>query len=546
MKKRKINLSKFLKIGIIFFGISLLLNCEKEVTNNNELPIKSINKKSYNRTSLELLKNDKLFTRLTSEFAIEPLFDTKFNKEKSSNKNNQHIIIITDTIAVVEKENYKSYTFLIKTPNQKYNLVKNLILEQKGNEINAFILNYDFDLQWLNDYTNDIHNTPKAKITLTPFNISTLNKESAKTSSQTCSWVTVTITSPCGCGHYYRRQCRGCSSYPTFPSVYTSTQYVCENGGGDNSGSEFLPTSSTEIGLVFGSNSGNSNNNSETNLMMDDIAELEVYRVITECIQENSNLSSISVSQRADIANFIQQNGCSSANSKFVENAIEILSLPELSSNETIDTFKNRILKITSNLKQWGNLEDEIFAEYVESLVQDFNLMTVGDVYDIYKLADKQSKILIWKYAAAVIVPVAETAYPFIVYAVSEATLGAALPLLSRIPLAAVIRGAKLNNMVRQLAKLGKAGTSSRIRLIPNGSYEKSLVLFNKITQNSVSPVTTTTTANGRIIKVADMGNGNYITFRNFDNSGTSNLVANIDLKFPSIWSKTRELKFIN
>ncbi|WP_233890619.1 hypothetical protein [Tenacibaculum piscium] len=107
-----------------------------------------------------------------------------------------------------------------------------------------------------------------------------------------------------------------------------------------------------------------------------------------------------------------------------------------------------------------------------------------------------------------------------------------------------VIRGARLNRMVKKMATLGKAGTSSRVRLIPNGNYLKSIQLFNKLTKNAKS-IKVEKLTNGRVRRIADMGDKNFITFRNFDYSNTPNLVANIDLKFHKIWTKTRELKFI-
>ncbi|MGG8498146.1 hypothetical protein ACQY1Q_17230, partial [Tenacibaculum sp. TC6] len=249
-------------------------------------------------------------------------------------------------------------------------------------------------------------------------------------------------------------------------------------------------------------------------------------------------------SLESEIKGFLRANNNSEEAKNKVKSALEILSLPELSNNNTPNTFKNRILRMAAHLKQWGNPEDEIFADYIEGITLDFNKMTVGDVFDIYKLTKAQVHDLTKKYFSSIIIPVAEAAYPFVVYALTEATLGAALPLISRIPLAVVIRGKMLEKMVRQIAKLGSAGTNSHIRMIPKGNYLKSLEIFKKITKNAKS-IKVETLSNGRVRRIADMGNGNYITFRNYDYSNTPGLVANIDLNFPKIWSKIRELKFI-
>ncbi len=244
--------------------------------------------------------------------------------------------------------------------------------------------------------------------------------------------------------------------------------------------------------------------------------------------------------QMYDVVSTIPPNIIDSLNS-----LISILSSPLLSSSSSVVNYTTEIQRMVTHLREFGNPEDEFFADYIDSLIPDFTSMTVGDVYDIYKLTRTQVHSLVEKYLYAVVVPFAEAAFPFVIYALTEATLGVALPLLSRIPLAMVLRGERLNKMVRQLSRLGTAGTGSHIRLIPNSTYAKSLTLFNKITQNAIS-VTTETLSGGRIRKVANMGEGNYITFRNFDFSDTPGLVANIDLNFPAIWSKIRELKFIN
>lgn len=170
--------------------------------------------------------------------------------------------------------------------------------------------------------------------------------------------------------------------------------------------------------------------------------------------------------------------------------------------------------------------------------------MTVGDVFDIYKLTSKQSKILIWKYAASVIVPVAEASYPFLVYALTEATLGAALPLLSKIPLAAVIRGNRLSKMVRQIAKLGVPGSKSFTRIVKNSSKTKARALFDKITSNSIGPVEVIKTPKGNLLK-ANMGNGNKIMYRPFEASNTLGHEATIELVFKKIWNTNREIKFV-
>ncbi|MCG8794822.1 hypothetical protein [Tenacibaculum finnmarkense] len=140
--------------------------------------------------------------------------------------------------------------------------------------------------------------------------------------------------------------------------------------------------------------------------------------------------------------------------------------------------------------------------------------MTVGDVYDIYKLTIKQSHILIWKYAEAFIRPVAEAASPFIVYAITEATLGAALPILSRIPIAMVTRGSKLENMISAILKLGTVDRQPHIRIFKTHLQPERIAkeMFNSLTKNRIGAYKTPI--------IANMDNGDYIIYRTFSASG--------------------------
>ncbi|MDG2193282.1 MAG: hypothetical protein P8K77_00205 [Polaribacter sp.] len=223
---------------------------------------------------------------------------------------------------------------------------------------------------------------------------------------------------------------------------------------------------------------------------------------------------------------------------RFAKAAVDILSDPIITSN--ISGYTTKILKMTTHLKQWGNPEDEFFADYIESIIPDFNGMTVGDVYDIYHLTRTQVHNLTIKYLEAVVIPFAEAAYPFIVYAITDATLGVALPLLSRIPLSMVLRGARLNKMVRNVAKLGVQGNQAHVRIITTTNpVQKAETLFATLTKNKI----------GNVIEVApnvfqaNMGNGNYIIYRTVSSSG---FPSTINLNFPSIFGTTpKSIKFI-
>ena len=240
-----------------------------------------------------------------------------------------------------------------------------------------------------------------------------------------------------------------------------------------------------------------------------------------------------------EIINFLDQNNSSLNSQGFVYECIDILSSPELPSDNNLSNYSTEILRMTNHLKQWGNPEDEFFADYIESLVPDFSSMTVGDVYDIYKLTRTQVHNLTGKYFKSVIVPFAEAAFPFVVYAVTEATLGVATSLISKIPLNMVSRGTRLNKMLTKLSKIGTPISGNEFfRKIPQSSVQKALKLFEKLTKDAIYPPTTN--AQGTI--VANMGNNTYITFRTV--SDTPGVIATIDINASSLFSQIIKLKF--
>ncbi|WP_299066129.1 hypothetical protein [uncultured Polaribacter sp.] len=536
MKTEKINLTKLFKIGILLFGISLLLwNCEKEDDNFGNLKTTQTNNNYLQKLSYEDLKFDHSFKKVAKSFKVDFLIneDDIINKRKGIENN---FTIETNKIYKIEKDNYKSFTFYINRDNTPDNIVENLVIEQKGDSIRGFFIKYRYSENYLTEYLNN-RNTPfdgDIQVSMKTKKIDDLIKSiTKKTSSNSqakmlfCYYVNVTINVPCNGTNKHSVDDRTCPliGTPGEAFQYTDRKKVCEYGSSDGGLSSW--SSDGYESDTNTSDSGGTITNNDSSTTINTSCGFQGCTRVANKLASSLNLTE---NERLWLSNgendilietldkFLFDNNNSIKAKIFGKNAIKILSLDELTINNNIDTFRNRILEITTNLKQWGNPEDEIFAEYVESLVQDFHLMTVGDVYDIYKMTDKQSKILIWKYAAAVIVPIAETAYPFIVYAVTEASLGAALPLLSRIPLAMVTRGVKLEKMIEKTMKLGVQGNKPHIKIFKTYLNPERIAkeMFNSLTKGRI----------GNIVEVApnvfqaNMGSGNFIIYRTASKTG--------------------------
>lgn len=206
--------------------------------------------------------------------------------------------------------------------------------------------------------------------------------------------------------------------------------------------------------------------------------------------------------------------------------------------------YKKALETMAKGLRHLGGTEGVLLAEFIENVTKDINSMTVGEVKEFHALMKDTVKQFNAAMLVAIVNAYVQAAKPIIEYALFESGTTLTVKLLSKIPVSWVYRGARLEKMVKEVAKLGKAGTSSRIRMIPNSSYTKAKEFFNTLTKNAIS-IKRENLGNGKIRYIANMGNNNTITFRNFDHSGTQNLVGNIDLNFPSIWTRQRELKFI-
>ena len=107
-----------------------------------------------------------------------------------------------------------------------------------------------------------------------------------------------------------------------------------------------------------------------------------------------------------------------------------------------------------------------------------------------------------------------------------------------------VIRGTRLNKILRQLSKIGNQGSTQFIREIPSSSVQKAKKLFDKITQNRIGAIETINTPLGNILK-ANMGNGNVITYRTFA-SNSPNTLATVELNFSNLFDDVIKLKFNN
>lgn len=242
--KMKNKLRKQLQVGLLFFCV-LFWNCEKE---EDLIEISAINNAPKEMT-LEKVKNDKTFQEITKRFKIEP-FENKLYKAK----NNEIFLIDFDNFYKIEKENYTSYTFLIKRTYKNNNVVENLVVENSKGIIQGYIVKYE-DI-FFNEEDNQLF--LNAKISRSPFkgNIEELLNQNNIQTQAKGSWDCVDITTAthrhCTKDGYDNKNNASCKNAGLSNWIYTTQTYCSYNnapyiadrdgvtqfdgGGGDNIG----------------------------------------------------------------------------------------------------------------------------------------------------------------------------------------------------------------------------------------------------------------------------------------------------------------------
>ncbi len=272
----------------LFLLLFVFLGCQEDSINTIEsLDNKEVFKTNheshsdFERVALSQLEGNQLFSKLSTKFKANKFFDVSL-KTVSTNKTTP-IVIVTDTISVIEKQSYTSYTLLVKTSDQKPNQTKNLVLEDNNGIQEAFILTYTFEDDWLLARSNGSDILPKGTVSLEKFDVSGISSKGASTARERCGWVTITVPAPCGCGHYSLRDCKGCNYSPRWPTTSTSSLYICENTGGGNGGTDLYATEETDLIITGGWPTPNDNNDySQTVMMLEDTSEMVIYAMIVQ------------------------------------------------------------------------------------------------------------------------------------------------------------------------------------------------------------------------------------------------------------------------
>lgn len=151
MKTKKNKLTNILKIGILLFGISLLLfNCEKDYEINEPFNVSVNNKLDYTLEKIgysELVTDQEIQKSLPN---IKNHFSTSKKRRTLNRKTteiSEHFSIITDSIHKIITKDAITWTFKIETPVLQNSDFENFLIKKHNEEFSYFLVSYEKDLE---------------------------------------------------------------------------------------------------------------------------------------------------------------------------------------------------------------------------------------------------------------------------------------------------------------------------------------------------------------------------------------------------------------
>jgi hypothetical protein len=250
---------------------------------------------------------------------------------------------------------------------------------------------------------------------------------------------------------------------------------------------------------------------------------------------------------RNNINNFIRSEYNSQEAQAFVKWLIEF----EIINEEGIPCGLDHdclasINTMAAGLRRFHGPEGDVTASYFEDVVTDIENSfdyTNGDIQDIYDTFKSITRQYNAQMMAAIVGAYVDVAEILLEIALFEVGAPAAIKLLQKIPISWVLRGTRLNNTVSKVGIWGtRSGGNNSIRIFKtNVPVSKASETFTALTKDKIGNLVIQ--SNGS--RIANMGNGNFITVRPVTASG-SNFPATLQLNFPSIWNNPRIIKFTN
>jgi len=573
MRNRKNKITNLLKIGILFFSISLLFSsCEKDEFINYSPNQEK--KTSYSQKTFGNIQKTEKFKE-----AFKKVFETKKQALNSQNRlktvmeENYGFTIDTNAVSIISSEKYTSYTMLIHRTIDDETFYENLVIQNDSlNNTKAYILNYKLKSQLIpheehHSYEQD------TEITVTPIiydNTQSKMIEECRTVMVTyCPYKFEHVAGPSCYNHperLYQKPKKECISYDdgsdndgpggggatgvgggSSTSIYTTpiisnTNPVkfFEKIFSFEDAIDYVPSrySSVEIQFSYLGAVGKF-------LKLNNYAELgeTLYDIALQQTTVNENEASLMVSKTVEILNILE-----------TANSFEQLSI----QNQKIVTQNFLFIGFLPNLKDLGidlpqNAEEWAeFGEFIITVLKELIPELIPGVSELNSLRNAISAFNKGSYANGS----TELGFAIVgVFPVGKAWKIATktfkgMKIVVRLT-KAFKKAKKLKNLISSkyddaLKAFNKIGTPGNegVRVLANSNEKHGKTFFEQLTKSGVDITSQTSAPTGMIIK--RMPDGSKIQFRDFSGPNSPTTLSTIEFLGGNYTKKIQKIKFNN
>ena len=263
MKKRKLY---FLKLGILFFGITILLwNCEKENINIEKEGVKEAKYSVSEINFSDIKRNTHLYQKLEELGKSKKKLHRKDTHNKSLYSSEYDFTVNTDIAKYIQSRDgkYHSYTFPV-TRETNNGLLENLLVNlQSDGNYKLFLISYNFTKQEKLEIHQGEHVNLEDKVNFTSINSNVLEGLFSKTEQISCFDIVQTY---CEQGNHPGGIENGNACPAQASSIYRSCGFG--SGGSARGGNSNDPNDNnqdSDINNRQGGGSSLNNNENDTN-----------------------------------------------------------------------------------------------------------------------------------------------------------------------------------------------------------------------------------------------------------------------------------------
>jgi len=573
MRNRKNKITNLLKIGILFFSISLLFSsCEKDEFINYSPNQEK--KTSYSQKTFGNIQKTEKFKE-----AFKKVFETKKQALNSQNRlktvmeENYGFTIDTNAVSIISSEKYTSYTMLIHRTIDDETFYENLVIQNDSlNNTKAYILKYKLKSQLIpheehHSYEQD------TEITVTPIiydNTQSKMIEECRTVMVTyCPYKFEHVAGPSCYNHperLYQKPKKECISYDdgsdndgpggggatgvgggSSTSIYTTpiisnTNPVkfFEKIFSFEDAIDYVPSrySSVEIQFSYLGAVGKF-------LKLNNYAELgeTLYDIALQQTTVNESEAELMVSKTVEILNILKTANSfeqlSIQNQKLVtQNFLFIDFLPNL---------KDLGIDLPKNAEEWAE-----FGEFLITILKELIPELIPGVSELNSLRNAVSAFNKGSYADGS----TELAFAIVgVFPVGKAWKIATktfkgMKIVVRLT-KAFKNAKKLKNLISQnyddaLKAFNKIGTPGNegVRVLVNSNEKHGKTFFEQLTKSGVDITSQTSAPTGMIIK--RMPDYSKIQFRDFSGPNSPTTLSTIEFLGGNYTKKIQKIKFNN